>query len=67
MRGELLPVWYETWREIWVKIAKYPNAPDDIFSELYREFTQAFTTPPTPEACKIACNNDPLKGCFRVQ
>ena len=50
MRGELLPVWYETWREIWVKIAKYPNAPDDIFSELYREFTQAFTTPPTPEA-----------------
>jgi DNA-binding IclR family transcriptional regulator len=18
-------------------------------------------------ACKIACNNDPLKGCFRVQ
>ncbi len=50
MRGELLPVWTETWREIWSKLAKHPDAPDDLFSELYREFAQAFSTKPTPEA-----------------
>jgi len=50
MRGELLPVWAETWRDIWAKVAKHPDAPDDLFSELYREFAQVFSTKPTPEA-----------------
>src|SRR5277367_2841778 len=27
----------------------------------------AFLTAQSPNGCKIACNNDPLKGCFRVQ
>ena len=44
MRGEFLPVWSETWRDIWSKLAKHPDAPEDLFSELYR----AFTTPPVP-------------------
>ena len=50
MRGELLPVWPETWRDIWAKLAKHPDAPKDLFAELYREFAPAITTPPTPEA-----------------
>ncbi len=49
MRGELLPVWSETWRDIWTKLAKHPGAPVDLFSELYREFAPAFTISPTPE------------------
>ena len=50
MRGEFLPVWSETWRDIWLKLAKHPDAPDDFFSELYRELVQAFRVQPTPEA-----------------
>ena len=50
MGGELLPVWSETWRDIWSKLAKHPNAPEDLLSELYREFAQAFSTAPSAEA-----------------
>lgn len=44
MRGEFLPVWSETWRDIWAKLAKHSDAPEDLFSELYR----AFANPPAP-------------------
>jgi hypothetical protein len=44
MRGEFLPVWSETWRDIWAKLAKHSDAPEDLFSELYR----AFAVPPAP-------------------
>lgn len=50
MRGELLPVWSETWRDIWSKLARHVNAPDDLFSELYRELAQALIVAPTAEA-----------------
>jgi len=50
MRGELLPVWSETWRDIWAKLAKHADAPEDLFSELYREFAPALRAAPTPEA-----------------
>lgn len=50
MRGEFLPVWSETWRDVWSKLAKHPDAPEDLFSELYRELAQAFGLQPTPEA-----------------
>jgi hypothetical protein len=50
VRGELLPVWPETWREVWSKLANHANAPDDIFSELYRELAQAFLVAPSAEA-----------------
>jgi hypothetical protein len=41
MRGEFLPVWQQTWHYIWRKLARHENAPADLFSELYREFTSA--------------------------
>lgn len=46
MRGEIIGVWSETWREIWSKLAKHPDAPDDLFCELYRELVGAFDDPP---------------------
>jgi hypothetical protein len=50
MRGELIPVWPESWRDIWSKLAKHPNAPEDLFSELYRELSLAFAVAPSAEA-----------------
>lgn len=50
MRGEFLPVWSDTWRDIWSKLERHRNAPDDLFSELYRELAQAMIVVPTAEA-----------------
>lgn len=54
MRGELIGVWSETWREVWVPLIDAPLAsdgvPDDIFCELYREIAKALKTPPSIEA-----------------
>lgn len=44
MRGEVIGVWSETWREIWSKLARHPVAPEDLFCELYRELAGAFET-----------------------
>lgn len=49
MRGELYPVWSETWREIWSKLAKHPGAPDDLFGELYREVVPVLPSQPSAE------------------
>jgi hypothetical protein len=57
MRGEFLPVWAETWRDIWSKLAKHPDAPDDLFSELYRELALGFYVRPTPEALAETLEN----------
>ncbi len=48
MRGELLPVWAETWRDIWSKLAKHPDAPEELFSEFYRAWRQIPTPPVEP-------------------
>lgn len=45
MRGEVIGVWSETWREVWSKLAKHPDAPEDFFCELYRELSAAFELP----------------------
>lgn len=46
MRGEVVGVWSEMWREVWSKLAKHKAAPDDLFCELYRELVGAFDNPP---------------------
>ncbi len=46
MRGEIIGVWSETWREIWSKLAKHRDAPDDLFCELYRESVSSFAEQP---------------------
>jgi hypothetical protein len=52
MRGELIGVWSETWREVWSKLAKHADAPEDLFCELYRELVEAFAQP--PDVTKLA-------------
>ena len=52
MRGELIGVWSETWREIWSKLAKHLEFGDDLFPDLYRELVPgpvAPQQPPPPE------------------
>jgi len=46
MRGEIVGVWKETWREIWKKLADHKEAPNDLFCELYRELVGALKDPP---------------------
>ena len=45
MRGELLNVWEDTYREIWIPLAEGEGVPTDLFSELYRELSPALKEP----------------------
>lgn len=47
MRGELIGVWSEAWREIWLPLIEQPDVPKDIFCELYRELVKSLTDKPT--------------------
>ena len=49
MRGELIGVWSETWREIWLPLIDHQDAPEDISCELYRELPRALRSPPSLE------------------
>ena len=55
MRGELIGVWAETWREIWMPLIEQPLAEDDeglqedIFCELYRALAPALSSRPSVE------------------
>jgi hypothetical protein len=48
MRGEFLPVWGETWRGIWLPLAKHRDAPRDVYSELYRALVPQPVLPDPP-------------------
>ena len=61
MRGEIIGVWSETWREIWSKLAKHNDAPDDLFCELYRELIVAFADQPDVTALADVID-DPLQA-----
>lgn len=66
MRGEIIGVWSETWREIWSKLAKPGVAPDDLFCELYRELTNAFDERPDVTAlASIIDDTAQAKSAFR--
>jgi hypothetical protein len=66
MRGEFLPVWSETWRDIWSPLARHADAPVDLFSELYRELTEVLVAVPTPEAlADVVTNPDRARATFR--
>jgi hypothetical protein len=49
MRGELIAVWSETWREIWFPLIDKEDIPEDIFCELYRELAKALRSPPSAQ------------------
>jgi hypothetical protein len=50
MRGELIGVWSETWREIWLPLFDQEGVPEDIFCELYRELAG---NPKKPGALRV--------------
>lgn len=50
MRGELIPVWRDSWSCVWRPLARHPSAPGDLFAELFREFAPAPTSPAEPPA-----------------
>lgn len=50
MRGEIMGVWSETWREIWSKLARHPEYGDDLFPDLYRELVPEPSPPDEPPA-----------------
>lgn len=45
MRGELLSVWEDTYREIWTPLAEAESVPADLFSQLYRELLPTLKEP----------------------
>jgi hypothetical protein len=61
MRGELIGVWSETWREVWLPLIDQEDVPDDIFCELYRELAPALKKRPSVEALADVIDN-PLQS-----
>src|SRR2546428_10165990 len=49
MRGEVIGVWSETWREIWLPLIDHEDVPEDIFCELYRVLAPALRERPSVE------------------
>ena len=45
MRGELLSVWEDTYREIWTPLAEEEDVPTDLFSQLYGELSPVLKEP----------------------
>lgn len=45
MRGELVSVWEDTYREIWTPLAEEEGVPTDLFSQLYSELFPALKEP----------------------
>jgi hypothetical protein len=41
VRGQLIRVWSESWREIWETLASEESAPNDLYCELFRELAIA--------------------------
>ena len=67
MHGEVIGVWPETWREVWLPLIDDPlgqseeGVPEDIFYELYRELAKALKTPPS-NAALADILDDPLQS-----
>jgi hypothetical protein len=61
MRGELIGVWSEMWREIWLPLIDHEGIRNDIFCELYRELTQALKSRPSVEELADIID-DPLQS-----
>jgi hypothetical protein len=55
MRGEIIGVWSDSFREIWLPLTEQPlegndeGVPVDVFCDLYRELAKALKDPPSVE------------------
>lgn len=57
MSGELLPVWPRTWQEIWSRLAKHADAPDDFFVQLVSDLAPQPLQPPAPPQPSLEAYN----------
>lgn len=65
MSGELLAVWTETRREIWDVLASQDGAPNDLYCELFRTLSAAFSKPLTSaELAEIVDDAEQSKSAF---
>jgi hypothetical protein len=58
MRGLLLPVWLDTWPQVWLPLSQREDAPEDLLPELYREFAVEPRPPIEPAAPDIDAYNE---------
>lgn len=66
MRGELIAVWSETWREIWLPLIEHEDVPEDIFCELYRTLAPTLKIQPSIETlADIIDNPEQSREAFR--
>lgn len=67
MRGELIGVWSEMWRQVWRKLADHRDAPEDLFCELYRELNKSFVVrlDPATSLAAIVDDKDKARISFR--
>ncbi|SFJ74597.1 hypothetical protein [Celeribacter neptunius] len=67
MRGEIIGVWSEMWRQVWSKLAKHNDAPEDLFCELYRELNKSFVVKldPATSLAAIVDDKDEARIAFR--
>ena len=62
MRGELIGVWSEMWRQVWKKLADHKDAPDDLFCELFGALNSARVVPLDPATKLAAIIDDPVQS-----
>lgn len=67
MRGEIIGVWSEMWRQVWRKLADHRDAPEDLFCELYRELNKSLVVKldPATSLAAIVDNKDEARIAFR--
>jgi hypothetical protein len=66
MRGEFIAVWPESWREIWEPLDTHDTAPNDLFCELYYEFSDALKAKPSAQAL-AEITDDPEQSLERFK
>ncbi|MHB8267957.1 hypothetical protein [Bradyrhizobium sp.] len=57
MNGELLPVWGQSWQEVWIRLSKSTMAPDDLFVELVGGLAIPPRQPSAPAAPPVGAFN----------
>lgn len=67
MRGEIIGVWSEMWRQVWRKLADHRDAPEDLFCEFYRELNKSFVVKldPATSLAAIVDDKDKARIAFR--
>ena len=67
MRGEVIGVWSEMWRQVWRRLADHRDAPDDLFCELYRELNTALINPkdPATDLADVVDDQEQARIAFR--